>query len=93
MRAFRHTLTALVLSASFSGAALAADPTSDELTTQTDALVASTAQATRQALQMDIDFDVMVASHRVESDEVNAELVADVSAAPAALPVDDNNDA
>ncbi len=90
MRVFRHTFTALVLSLSFSGAALAADP-APEVAAQTDALMISTSEATRQSLKMDVDFDVMTASHQIETDGSESELVADASAAPVASPVDDND--
>lgn len=93
MRAFRQTLTALVLGVTFSGVAMAADPVTDSVVTQADAMIASATEATRQSLQLDIDYDVMVASHRVDTDEAKAELVADASSTPVVSIVDDNNDA
>lgn len=95
MRAFRQTLTALVLGVTFSGAVMAADPMTDSVATQTDSIIASASESTRQSLQLDIDYDVMLASHNIDTDEAKAELVADVSSTstPAVSVVDDNNDA
>ena len=93
MRAFRQTLTALVLGVTFSGAAMAADPTTDSVIAQTDSMIASATDSTRQTLQMDVDYDVMAASSSVNSEQAQTELVADVTSTPAVSVVDDNNDA
>ena len=93
MRAFRQTLTALVLGVTFSGAAMAADPMTDSVIAQTDSMIASATDSTRQTLQMDVDYDVMVASRSVNAEQSQAELVADLTSTPAVSVVDDNNDA
>lgn len=91
MRVLRLSITALVLGFSFTGSALAADPATDAVAQQTDALIASAAQATRESLQLDVDFDVMVARSQVDIEQADAELVADASARPATPVVDDND--
>lgn len=79
MFTFGRLITALVITGTLAGTALAADAPRNALTKQTDTLVAQAMFETTYALHNSVTEDVLTASVQFEPEAAEGELVADIT--------------